>query len=165
MSNQLTAKQENFSQAIVDGLNQSDAYRHAYAAENMKPATVANNSYKLMQDNDIATRIKSLRDAVTAAVTEKRVWDSVRLIDEAEVNMVRAREQKQFAAANGALHLIGQTAGLLTGRPPDEPVKITKVTVVLNHGDAVHEFEGHDQPAIEAVTRELPAADKEENQP
>ena len=156
MSKTLTAKQENFCQAIVDGLNQSAAYEAAgYSVVNKLPATIHQAASRLAANSNVVARIDELRAAVIAAVTEKRAWDSVRLIDEAEVNMVQARAQKQFAAANGALHLIGKTAGLLTGRPPDEPVKITKVTVVLNHGRRRDPED--DQPeSIEGVSRELP---------
>ncbi len=57
----LTPKQEKFCQGIVSGLNQSDAYRAAYSCENMGDATINNNAYVMMQDNDIAMRIEQLR--------------------------------------------------------------------------------------------------------
>ena len=69
--------------------------------------------------------------------------------------MVQAREQKQFAAANGALRLIGKTAGLLEPKVRNADIKITKVTVILDNLD-------DDRPAIEGVTRELPSADEAE---
>lgn len=66
----LTAKQEAFCQAIADGMNQSDAYRAAYNAGNMKPETVQNNAYKLTQDNDISTRANELKNALAS----KALW-------------------------------------------------------------------------------------------
>jgi phage terminase small subunit len=57
----LTPKQEAFCQAIADGKNQSEAYRHAYNTEKMKPETVQNNAYNLMQNREITARIKELR--------------------------------------------------------------------------------------------------------
>jgi len=82
----LTQKQENFSQGIViEELNQTDAYKAAgYSFENKLPATIYQAAWRLAADSKVVARIQELRDVVTAAVTEKRAWDSVRLIDEAE---------------------------------------------------------------------------------
>ncbi len=66
----LTAKQEAFCQAMANGCNQSDAYRVAYNAGNMKPETVQNNAYKLMTDNEVATRVSELKGALEA----KALW-------------------------------------------------------------------------------------------
>lgn len=57
----LTAKQEAFAQAQADGMNQSDAYRKAFKAEKMKPETINNSAYKLMQNGEITARIAELR--------------------------------------------------------------------------------------------------------
>ena len=158
----MTSKQENFCQAIVDGLKQSDAYKTAgYSFENKLPATVHQAASRLASNSNVVARVAELQAAVTAAITERRVWDSVRLIDEAEVHMLQAREQKQFAAANGALRLIGQTAGLFSPQTPvANDIKITKVTVVLNHGN--RERLDHDTSAIEGRYRVLPSADEAE---
>lgn len=66
----LTPKQEAFAQAVVSGLSQSDAYRKAYDAGKMKPETVQNNAYKLIGNNEVATRIASLRKALES----KGLW-------------------------------------------------------------------------------------------
>ena len=66
----LTPKQEAFAQAVVSGLSQSDAYRKAYDAAKMKPETVQNNAYKLVGNNDVATRIAALRKALES----KGLW-------------------------------------------------------------------------------------------
>lgn len=66
----LTAKQESFAQAVVSGLSQSDAYRKAYDASKMKAETIANNAYKLMSDNDVATRVATLRESLAS----KGLW-------------------------------------------------------------------------------------------
>ena len=47
--------------------------------------------------------------------------------------MLQARCDNQFAVADGALRLIGKTAGLFTERP-QAPIQIKIVTVVLNNG-------------------------------
>ena len=57
----LTPKQEQFAKAIaLDGMNYSDAYRSAYNCQRMSDTTINNNAWKLMQNNEITTRIKEL---------------------------------------------------------------------------------------------------------
>lgn len=60
----LTAKQEAFCLAYIETNNASKAYRAAYNTSRMKPDTITNNAYKLTQDNDIATRLKQLREPI-----------------------------------------------------------------------------------------------------
>lgn len=58
----LTIKQENFCQAyILEKGNASEAYRQAYDAENMKPATINRKAKELMDNGKIAARIGELR--------------------------------------------------------------------------------------------------------
>ena len=68
MSNnkRLTAKQEKFAQAIVDGYGQSEAYMLAYDTSDMLPATIHNSAYKLMRHGGIAARISGAREAVAS---------------------------------------------------------------------------------------------------
>jgi hypothetical protein len=65
-----SAKQEAFCQAICDGMNQSDAYRHAYNASKMKPDSVNNLAYRLIEKVDIRSRIQELRGKLEA----KQLW-------------------------------------------------------------------------------------------
>ena len=60
----LTPKQEAFCLAYIETNNASEAYRAAYNTSSMKPDTITNNAYKLTQDNDIATRLKQLREPI-----------------------------------------------------------------------------------------------------
>ena len=85
----LTAKQEKFSQCVASGMTQADAYREAYSAENMKEDTIHNNAYKLMQNNEILTRVDELRKVtITEAVIsiEKRKELLTRWVWEEETN-------------------------------------------------------------------------------
>lgn len=66
----LTAKQESFAQAVVSGLSQSDAYRKAYEAGNMKPETVHKRASELTDDREVAGRIATLR----LALESKGLW-------------------------------------------------------------------------------------------
>lgn len=73
----LTAKQEEFCQAIADGMTQADAYRTAYNAVNMKSASIHKRASELMADGEIAGRVEELRAMLTAQALWTRE-DSVR---------------------------------------------------------------------------------------
>ena len=145
---------ENFAQAVADGLNFSDAYRHAYETVNMKPATIANNAYKLMQDNDIATRIKSLQDAVTAG----KAWSFEQGMEEVETNIRLSRQLSQMGPARAATKDALELSGLLDQPQGLADIKITKVTVILNHGNRGKRDNDHD--LVDGVSRVLPPTDE-----
>lgn len=58
----LTIKQENFCQAYVETSNQSEAYRRAYNAENMKPESVHRKAHEVMENVKVAARIDELKE-------------------------------------------------------------------------------------------------------
>lgn len=62
----LTAKQEEFCQAIADGMTQADAYRTAYNSEAMKSASIHKRASELMANGEIAGRVEELRAMLTA---------------------------------------------------------------------------------------------------
>lgn len=57
----LTPKQEKFIECVVSGMNYSDAYRASYNCARMKPETVNNKAYILLQKGDIRARIEKAR--------------------------------------------------------------------------------------------------------
>ncbi|EFH22564.1 terminase small subunit [Neisseria polysaccharea] len=57
----MTPKQEYFARLYVETGNASEAYRQAYNAENMKPETVTNEAYKLLQSPDISAMVDDLK--------------------------------------------------------------------------------------------------------
>lgn len=59
-----TARKEKFCQEFKKTGNQTEAYRKAYSCKNMKPATIHSKAYKLMQMDDIKTRILALQDKI-----------------------------------------------------------------------------------------------------
>ena len=60
----LTKKQEEFAKAIVDGMNQADAYRYAYDAENMSDNAIYREASLLVDNPKVAQRIQELRDKI-----------------------------------------------------------------------------------------------------
>ena len=146
----LTAKQDGFCQSMVDGLSQTEAYRANYNASGMLPETVNNNAYRLAQRDDIGTRITELKAAVDAQITDKRVWDKSRFIDEAQINLTLARGLEQIAPANSALSLIGKATGILV----DQPVTTdTALDAILKIAGAMSE------QALRIQAGQLPASE------
>lgn len=105
----LTPKQEAFAQAIVTGVNQSDAYRAAYK---VRPGTKAESvnvaASKLMSDAKVTQRVAELRESVAkkAQITlESHLDDLMRLR-----NM--AAKEKQYSAAITAEVARGKASGV-----------------------------------------------------
>lgn len=105
----LTPKQEAFAQAIVTGVNQSDAYRAAYK---VRPGTKAESvnvaASKLMSDAKVTQRVAALREPVAkkAQITlESHLDDLMRLR-----NM--AAKEKQYSAAISAEIARGKASGV-----------------------------------------------------
>lgn len=57
----LTAKQEQFVQNIIQGMNQADAYRSAYPKQRMTDKTVWETASNLMKNPKVITRLEELR--------------------------------------------------------------------------------------------------------
>ena len=72
----LTAKQENFAQAVAGGMTQSDAYRSAYNAGKMKAETVQQVASRMMADRKVSARV----DALQAALESKGLWTRERSV-------------------------------------------------------------------------------------
>ena len=74
----LTFKQEEFAKKIVEGLNQADAYRSAYNAENMSDNAVYREASLLVANPKIAQRINELREVLSKdtimTAQERLVW-------------------------------------------------------------------------------------------
>ncbi len=101
----LTAKQEAFCQAVASGMNQSDAYRSAYDAENMKPETVQSKACLLMAEGKIRARVDSLKQSLS----EKSEWtrlDSVTALR----NVVEGSEAKP-SDITGAVKVLNDMHG------------------------------------------------------
>jgi hypothetical protein len=66
----LTAKQESFALAIVNGKTQADAYRESYDTSNYKDNTIHVNASALVSNTKVASRIAELRKAIVS----KELW-------------------------------------------------------------------------------------------
>ena len=114
----LTPMREKFCQGLADGLTQSDAYRQSTKSDTSrwKPETLWDAASKLAAKSEVIHRVEELKAAIVAEYVTKRAWNLERLIDEAEINMSGAREDRQWSAANGSLTTIGKATGLLSDK-------------------------------------------------
>jgi hypothetical protein len=70
----LTAKQENFAQNIVDGCTQKEAYIKAYdVKDDATDNTTSGEAYKLTKNPLIARRIQHLRDQIAERLLFPRI--------------------------------------------------------------------------------------------
>jgi hypothetical protein len=110
----LTLKQEQFAQGLANGLSNSDAYRQAYDASNMKPNVVHVESCKLAAMPKIADRMNVLlqekrnRHGILSEKQSERVWRNVWRL--AEGDGVPPSVQQ------AALALAAKMAGMLTDK-------------------------------------------------
>jgi phage terminase small subunit len=100
----LTAKQERFAQAIADGMNQADAYRHAYNAGNMKADAIYVKASELMASGKVSVRVNELKGKLEA----KALWtreDSVKALKSiAEGSEVKPNEIVAAIKELNAMH-------------------------------------------------------------
>ena len=108
----LTPRMEKFCQAIVKGMNQSDAYRQAYSTSNMKEATVNNRAYGLMQKGEIKARVKELREKAVEDI-KYTINDSFAKLNELQKT---ALDANNVNAALKAEELKGKLKGLYVER-------------------------------------------------
>ena len=77
-SDELTQKQERFIQNIVSGMNQREAYKDAYDAENMKESSIDKEAYLLIRNPKVAKRYREmldeLKDVAIMSATERMIW-------------------------------------------------------------------------------------------
>ena len=131
----LTAKQEAFAQAVVSGMNQSAAYRHAYDPVGSSPSTIAENASHLASDTNVAPRIVELRETAQLDVRQQHAWDLDKVVEELAVNVYGARLDKQWSASTGAVVALGKAIGVLTDKVD------VNVTHTLKPGLSLEELE------------------------
>jgi len=117
----LTAKQEAFCQAVVVGMSQSDAYRKAYNAENMKAETVHEKASRLMADAKVRARVAEIR----APVVEEVRYDLKQAMRECDEALKIARDKEDAKAMKGLIELRARLHGLLITKVEDvtDPLK------------------------------------------
>lgn len=109
----LTPKQEAACQAYIEcGGNQSEAYRRAYDAENMKPESVWVEACKVFSNPNVSQRVIELQ-AKHAKRHDVTIDTITRELDEARE---LARDCEQPAAMTGATMGKAKIHGLVTDK-------------------------------------------------
>ena len=98
----MTPKQEQFARLYVETGNASEAYRQAYNTDNMKPETVTNEAYKLLQDPDISAMVDGLKEEARQrhAVT---VGDLLHELEQARAAALAAPTPQSSAAVSATM--------------------------------------------------------------
>ena len=94
----LTQRQEKFCHAIVEGMNQSDAYREAYDVSRSTPKSVNENASQLMRNVKILSRVRELQEPAVKAVQ----YDYARWLEEIQ-RMAFFDVRKLFDAAGNPI--------------------------------------------------------------
>lgn len=104
----LTQKQENFCLAYIESGNASEAYRSAYKAGRMKPATINRKAAELMDNGKITARLEQLRKPVRerAQITLESHLERLNHLS------LMAEQAEQYSAAIKAEESRGKVAGL-----------------------------------------------------
>ena len=126
MKKQMGPRIDRFVDEYLVDLNGTQAAIRAGYSERTAAQQASRLSRNVKVHQAIATRQKQL--------AEKRAWDVERLVDEAEVNLMAAREGKQIGSANGALEFIGRVTGLLNEKQQTGSVAVTKIIINLAPG-------------------------------
>ncbi len=96
--NILTIKREKFCNEFVLSGNQSEAYRTAFNAENMQPATIHSRSSELMKNSKVRARV----DELQAGIAKKNGITADDLLQELEQARQVAITTRQAAAMTSA---------------------------------------------------------------
>ena len=98
----LTAKQELFCRLMSEGKDQTSAYREAYNTENMKPETVWNSAYKLMQNGDVTARIKAMQKELQqkSQLTVEKLLQELDEIEELAKQPIHGKNQSDYDLTN-----------------------------------------------------------------
>jgi len=120
----LTPKMEKFAQAIVSGLSQADAYRAAYNAGAMKPATVQNKAHILMRNGEVRARVVALRAPVIAKVQ----YGLLEAMNEAQEAFAVSKARDNGAAMVAAVMLRARLNGLLVDRKEITVTEVQRLT-------------------------------------
>jgi len=114
----LTAKQEAFCLAILDGKGFSDAYRQAYDTQNMAPASIHREAFALATNPKIASRLERAEREKLAEQRMQRLSRADRVVQKLEE--IALRDGGTDGTQVRALELLGKTLGLFIDRVETE---------------------------------------------
>ena len=110
----LTRKQQNFIRHYLETGNASAAYRVAYDARNMKPATIHRKAHDVRYNGKVAARLEEIEASIRSSTrkeAEKLQITSQRQIHLLEAVYLGSVESGRYSAAIAALRLQSKLAG------------------------------------------------------
>ena len=108
----MTPKQTAFAEKYVECGNASEAYRHAYDAENMSPQALKVEASRLLVNPNITLTIVELQEAAR----ERCMVNVEGLTRELDEDRKLAREERQASPAIAAVMAKAKLHGLLTDK-------------------------------------------------
>ncbi len=110
----LTAKQEAFAQAILQGCNNIEAYQKAYKPKTKNRARLKNKASDIANNKNVRRRTEELNEKIIEKMTKKESGRRDRLIEELEEarTVAMALERPQAGAAVQAVMAKAKLLGL-----------------------------------------------------
>lgn len=127
----LTPKQENFCLAYLETGNASEAYRRAYDAENMTPATINVKACELLANDKVTVRLAELREPIMQrhAIT---VDDLLAELEEARsLAMSIEAPAPAVSATMGKAKLLGMDKVIVDNISSDRSMSPLPTTILL----------------------------------
>lgn len=125
-SPRLTAKQEKFVLALVEGKSQREAYKEAYDTSRMKDETIDNKAYQLFKKGEIRARY----DELMLEIKERSLWNFERAQEELIEMLEDSKESRNFAGRYNAIKELNTLLNLYEKNK--EESKTDKVISVLD---------------------------------
>jgi len=123
--NDLSEQQERFCRYIVEGMNQTDAYKAAGYKGAYK--SLKDNAARLIANDSVASRIAELRKPVAAKASVTLAW----LIEQAKEVLVAAKTDAAHAASIAAI----KELGVLSGERVEHSVRTNRNITVNEYSD------------------------------
>jgi uncharacterized protein YggE len=118
----LTAKQENFAQAIADGMTQADAYRTAFNVRpGTKPESIYDSASKVMGNPEVAQRVADLKEKLE----KKALWSREMSVKALVKSYQLAEKGENPQAMTGAIKEINAMLGFNAPQKIDINAELT----------------------------------------
>ncbi len=122
----LSEQQERFCRAIVEGMNQTDAYKAAgYKCKDDNVAKV--NASRLLTNANVCERIAELRKPIAAQTSVTLAW----LIQQAQEVLIAAKADASHAASIAAI----KELGILSGERIEQSIRTNRNITVDEYSD------------------------------
>ena len=102
----LTQLQEKFSQLVVSGMTQADAYRVSFSADKMKPETIHKRASEMMAKGEVMGRVDELRKELS----KKALWTREESVEALKLVLADGRGSEVVSAVKELNSMHGYNA-------------------------------------------------------